>query len=321
MITTCFVLSILNYPTAWSKDLDASDNKAPVLISISIDKYSLVEGETGTVTVVIRDDKNELQGWPTVLFGAPAESPGSISGGIFAGGGKGLTDTRLSADYVEQTFQFTYTAPSWPGQYYGFNIQGVRDKNGNAIGFDLKRCDNKNIYSNPQLVSFPNITPTCDTNFTVRLLTEEEKAQLAKAASDKLMANKAAADKAAAEKAAAGKAAQDKVAADKAEIRNLLDSVANQIASLKLKSGANIVRVQQSTLDRLNLAFQVVNESGYSEIHLLAQKVQSELLALEQVFAKEKSALKKTTITCIKGKVAKKVTAVNAKCPAGYKKK
>ena len=30
---------------------------------------------------------------------------------------------------------------------------------------------------------------------------------------------------------------------------------------------------------------------------------------------------KKTTITCVKGKVTKKVTAVNPKCPAGYKKK
>ena len=32
-------------------------------------------------------------------------------------------------------------------------------------------------------------------------------------------------------------------------------------------------------------------------------------------------ALKKTTITCTKGKVTKKVTATNPKCPAGYKKK
>ena len=33
------------------------------------------------------------------------------------------------------------------------------------------------------------------------------------------------------------------------------------------------------------------------------------------------SASKKSTVTCIKGKVTKKVTAVNPKCPAGYKKK
>jgi hypothetical protein len=30
---------------------------------------------------------------------------------------------------------------------------------------------------------------------------------------------------------------------------------------------------------------------------------------------------KKVTITCVKGKTSKKVTAVKPKCPAGYKKK
>ena len=33
------------------------------------------------------------------------------------------------------------------------------------------------------------------------------------------------------------------------------------------------------------------------------------------------SKLKKSTITCVKGKITKKVTAVSPKCPAGYKKK
>ena len=33
------------------------------------------------------------------------------------------------------------------------------------------------------------------------------------------------------------------------------------------------------------------------------------------------ASAKATTITCIKGKTTKKVTAVNPKCPAGYKKK
>ncbi|MEY3893909.1 MAG: hypothetical protein RIR78_687, partial [Actinomycetota bacterium] len=30
---------------------------------------------------------------------------------------------------------------------------------------------------------------------------------------------------------------------------------------------------------------------------------------------------KKTSISCVKGKTTKKVTAVNPKCPIGYKKK
>jgi hypothetical protein len=38
-------------------------------------------------------------------------------------------------------------------------------------------------------------------------------------------------------------------------------------------------------------------------------------------YEKEALSVKKTTITCIKGKSTKKVTAVKPKCPAGYKKK
>jgi hypothetical protein len=37
--------------------------------------------------------------------------------------------------------------------------------------------------------------------------------------------------------------------------------------------------------------------------------------------AKEQAAAKKSTITCTKGKVSKKVTATKPKCPTGYKKK
>jgi hypothetical protein len=37
--------------------------------------------------------------------------------------------------------------------------------------------------------------------------------------------------------------------------------------------------------------------------------------------ASSKPVAKAVTITCIKGKVTKKVTAVNPKCPTGYKKK
>jgi len=39
------------------------------------------------------------------------------------------------------------------------------------------------------------------------------------------------------------------------------------------------------------------------------------------VVATVKPTAKKTTITCVKGKTIKKVTGVNPKCPAGYKKK
>ena len=51
-------------------------------------------------------------------------------------------------------------------------------------------------------------------------------------------------------------------------------------------------------------------------------KALAELKAKQEAEAKTKAALsKKITITCVKGKTIKKVTAVNPKCPSGYKKK
>jgi membrane protein involved in colicin uptake len=58
----------------------------------------------------------------------------------------------------------------------------------------------------------------------------------------------------------------------------------------------------------------------------LKAKQESEALAAAGLKAKQEadkkaSLLKKTTFTCVKGKLTKKITAVKPKCPAGYKKK
>lgn len=50
-------------------------------------------------------------------------------------------------------------------------------------------------------------------------------------------------------------------------------------------------------------------------------KAQEELKAKLDAEVKAAAEKKKTTITCVKGKLTKKVTAVKPKCPAGYKKK
>ena len=50
-------------------------------------------------------------------------------------------------------------------------------------------------------------------------------------------------------------------------------------------------------------------------------KAVADKLAAEKLAATKAAALKKTTITCIKGKLVKKVTAVKPLCPAGYKRK
>ena len=45
------------------------------------------------------------------------------------------------------------------------------------------------------------------------------------------------------------------------------------------------------------------------------------MAAAEAEAAAKAAAKKKTTLTCVKGKLTKKVTAVKPVCPKGYKKK
>ena len=52
-----------------------------------------------------------------------------------------------------------------------------------------------------------------------------------------------------------------------------------------------------------------------------ADKVAADELARQKAVVDKAAALKKTTITCVKGKLIKKVTGIKPKCPSGYKVK
>ena len=52
-----------------------------------------------------------------------------------------------------------------------------------------------------------------------------------------------------------------------------------------------------------------------------ADKAAADKAAADKAAAAKAALLKKSTITCVKGKLTKKVTAVKPKCPSGYKKK
>jgi hypothetical protein len=56
------------------------------------------------------------------------------------------------------------------------------------------------------------------------------------------------------------------------------------------------------------------------EVEAAAAKAAAELKAKQETEANT-AANKKTTITCVKGKLTKKITAVKPKCPTGYKLK
>jgi hypothetical protein len=182
-----------------------------------------------------------------------------------------------------------------------------------------------------------------------------------KAAADKAAADKAAADKAAADKAAADKAAADKAAADKAaaDLKAKQEADAKAAAERKAKEEAEAKLAEDMRTKCLNyngdlksLKFKI--SMAATEYPLSKTKFQS-LLSLfpseldcnsiyistfdttfsnevrlfqnvltfyDQAISSAKAlATTKTTITCVKGKLTKKVTAISPKCPTGYKKK
>jgi len=113
----------------------------------------------------------------------------------------------------------------------------------------------------------------------------------AKQASDSLSA----ADKAAAEL----KAKQDADAKAAAELKAKQDADAQAAAELKAKQDAD----------------------AQAAAELKAKQDADAKAAADKAAANKVAASKKITITCVKGKLSKKVTAVKAVCPAGYKKK
>ena len=101
----------------------------------------------------------------------------------------------------------------------------------------------------------------------------------------------------------------DKVAADKA----IADKAAAE---------AKVIADAKAAADKAAADLKVKQEA---DAKAAADKAAADLKAKQEADAKAAAAkvtsLKKITITCVKGKLTKKVTAVKPACPAGYKKK
>jgi secreted trypsin-like serine protease len=95
------------------------------------------------------------------------------------------------------------------------------------------------------------------------------------------------------ERLQADKLAADKLASDKAIIDGIISDAKTQ--AVKMLADAKIEA-----------------EKMISEARIQAEKITTDA---------KTAGIKKSTISCIKGKVIKKVIAVSPKCPAGYKKK
>ena len=65
----------------------------------------------------------------------------------------------------------------------------------------------------------------------------------------------------------------------------------------------------------------IADEKAAAEKAIADKAAADKLIADKAAAAAKAAAAKKKTITCVKGKLTKKVTAVKPVCPSGYKKK
>ena len=117
-------------------------------------------------------------------------------------------------------------------------------------------------------------------------------------------------------------------ALDKAYTEFLTEDAKNR--ELKAKQDAESkAAIDKATADKMIADAKIEAEKVIADAKLQADKIMADAkLEAEKVIADAKVvadraavSTKKVTITCIKGKLTKKVTAVKPKCPAGYKKK
>ena len=107
----------------------------------------------------------------------------------------------------------------------------------------------------------------------------------------------------------------------KSVLNNKLESEKVVAAELKAKQEAEIKAIADKAVAELK-AKQEAELKAAAELKAIQDaemKAAAELKAKQE--ATVKAAAKKTTITCVKGKLTKKITAVKPLCPAGYKKK
>ncbi len=111
-----------------------------------------------------------------------------------------------------------------------------------------------------------------------------------------------------------------------AELKAKQEAEAKAAAELKAKQEAEAkaaaeLKAKQEAEAKAAAELKAKQEAEAKAAAELKAKQEAEAKAAAELKAKAEAANKKTTITCVKGKTVKKVTAVNPKCPAGYKKK
>ena len=204
-----------------------------------------------------------------------------------------------SPSYTPSNWSITFSGNSWTAQYRkgGSSAPGTRMSYEN-IAIKIPVAD---LFTSPEVKA-------------AAALKAKQEAD-AKAAAD-LKAKQEAVAKAVALEA--DRLAQQKQSClqhniDVQNLRKKLTTLKNDFYSLNSKEEFDCDKYGNPSLSN--------NEYFFSRTKELWDKQMSIDLLVIANYEKEALSVKKTTITCIKGKLTKKVTAVKPKCPAGYKKK
>jgi S1-C subfamily serine protease len=94
-------------------------------------------------------------------------------------------------------------------------------------------------------------------------------------------------------------------------------------AVAKFSAAAEASKISQAAAAKAAADKLLADAKAAADVRAAADKLLADAkVEADRILAAAKAAaLKKTTITCVKGKLTKKVTAVKPVCPAGYKKK
>jgi hypothetical protein len=302
---------------AWSAipdvPLDKSDNLAPVLVSFNFDYANAQAGSTLGLTIVVRDDKNQTQGFIVLELLAPtgAGTPQRQEGYYyFANPDKTLVSRIIGAGYIEDTWKMRIKVPTLVGQWSA-NRLVIYDSANNSMQFNMGQelCSNRSGININNHASTSFIDLPCQYSKALQVTTDPSREQLeaeAKLKSETDARTKVAADKAAIDNAASEariNAAKSKYSELSLEIDLLIKKYPSKKSEIELykKKIALFERIDQANIPTVEL-----NLAG----------IETKLVMMTSVYGKIAR-----TITCTKGKLTKKVTDVTPKCPAGYKKK
>ena len=261
------------------------------------------------------------QGWWVGVLGSPLGKSNVLTTGIIS-----------SINNLAKTF--TLTAPINPGNSGG----PVFDSTGRVLGL----ATSKNLLSSGQIAEgFGNAhgVPLLCTSIVTCDLEKDPWNAISKfelASSDAASVAKAEAD-------AKAKAEADAKAKAEADTRAKADLIATREKTdlcIQHNSDIKLVIYSLSTAKTLYPASELLLqgiidnapesiECSYIDVETFDAELKGEKMLLKAFEAIAKSTItsaqsiskKKITITCVKGKLTKKVTGINPKCPTGYKKK